>query len=68
MISFCFEFDNFFHLFKVFMSTEVIVVLVYVNVFLQGKFDFRLILIKLWLILNFQCPLALEDQQNWEPT
>ena len=46
------------------MSTEVIVVLVYVNVFLQGKFDFRLILIKLWLILNFQCPLALEDQQN----
>ena len=32
--------------------------------FLQGKFDFRLILIKLRLILNFQCPLALEDQQN----
>ena len=37
MISFCFEFDNFFHLFKVFMSTEVIVVLVYLNVFFTGQ-------------------------------
>ena len=68
MISFCFEFDNFFHLFKVFMSKKSLLSLYIQMYFLQGKFDFRLILIKLRLILNFQCPLALEDQQNWEPT